>query len=219
MSELEQYQEQLLQVLDLLAQDPENQELVDLKNNLEELVSLYQLSKEADLVDETNTENETKESAKEEEKEQIVYRTGQTVLAKWKDNRFHEAVITQLPSANSKLYTAIYTKYGSSEQVRYEDLKEFDAEVLATQSKKAAEKKRPASASNESKKGGEEVREKKKSKKKVEEELTTQKRQSWLDFSKGAVGKVPSSRSKPAPSSGTTSNAPYKRERPVFKKD
>jgi hypothetical protein len=147
----------------LISTDPDNDDLLKLKADLEELISLCAEQKTAPV---TKTVVEYK------------FKQGQTVLAKWsKDGRFYEAVVTKVPDTTTPTYTVLYSKYGSSEQLKPEDVKEFNAEEAAqSMQQKKPQKKRPSQSQSS------DTAEKKQ--KKPHDELHREKQQSWLNFKK-----------------------------------
>lgn len=122
-SELEQYQIQLDQVELALTQDPEDEELLALKKDLLEVISLSQ-ELENDKEHKKVSKAEERKERKLTEKERLLdgFQEGQKVLAPWsKDGHYYHAVIDEmLPGSTTVAIT--FPEYGEKDICKFEDL-------------------------------------------------------------------------------------------------
>lgn len=122
-TELEQYQIQLDQVELALTQDPEDPELLALKNDLHQVIQLTQ-----DLEDEKETKKEDRIAEKEvkkvteKEKIQSVFKEGARVLAPWsKDGHYYHAIVEEVLPGSSTVAIS-FPEYGEKDICKFEDL-------------------------------------------------------------------------------------------------
>ena len=122
-SELEQYQIQLEQVELALTQDPEDEELLALK---EDLLQVIKLTQELDDKKETKRSDKQleKEIKKSNEKEKIwsEFTPGARVLAPWsKDGHYYHAIIDEILPGSSTVAIS-FPQYGEKDICTFEDL-------------------------------------------------------------------------------------------------
>lgn len=115
-SELSQYQYQLDSVNLALSQDPDNQELKNLKAELIDLIALTKTYFEDQAKDETVSGAKDFGQVRYEYTE--TYKTGETVMARWisGDNAFYPAKITSVTgSSTNTVYTVKFLEYNTIE--------------------------------------------------------------------------------------------------------
>ena len=130
---------------------------------------------------------------------------GQTVLAKYKDSKFYEAVIESMPpiGATTGSYTVIFKGYTSKEKIALSDVRDFDptlvAKPIAAVTGGAANKKQrgPTRALAVAFGNGEDRKSKKKRRNQEYLEKTKQiesehgkKQNAWQKFASGSGKKV-----------------------------
>lgn len=128
--ELSEHKFQLQQVEEVLAKDPDNQELLQLKSDLTELINL--LSATAQPVSKPKQEKpKTAQVTQSLQKESTTtssssWSVGQAVKAKYSlDGVLYDATITSV-DASSETVVVTFTGYGNSEVVRMTDLQTMD---------------------------------------------------------------------------------------------
>lgn len=117
-SELKQYQYQLDSVNLALSQNPDNQELKNLKTELTDLIALTKTYFE-DQVKETASNVKNFGQVRYEYTE--TYKIGETVMARWVsgDNAFYPAKITSITgSSMNTVYTVKFLEYNTSETLQ-----------------------------------------------------------------------------------------------------
>ncbi|KAG4300917.1 hypothetical protein PCANB_002775 [Pneumocystis canis] len=118
-SELSQYQYQLDSVNLALAQDPENQELKNLKVELIDLIALTKSYFEDQAKEETTSNVKNFGQVRYEYTE--TYKTGETVMARWisGDNAFYPAKITSVTGSSTNIvYTVKFIDYNTIETLQ-----------------------------------------------------------------------------------------------------
>ncbi len=125
-AELEEYQYQLDQLNGALLADASNAELLTLKSELEDLISLTQQTIElnasipAEPVWEKKRRYQDREALKKEVK------TGDTVMAKWVsgDHQFYAAKVTSVTgSTDAPVYTVRFLEYTESQTLQSHQIK------------------------------------------------------------------------------------------------
>lgn len=130
-SELETYQAQLSQVDTALSSDPTNAELLTLKGELENLISLTKSlaaastsSSSASTDHAAPTQPTQKKPIARRETESVGYITGQEVLARYSDGRMYPARIVSIAGdPASPIYTVVYKGYGNTEMLSASSLR------------------------------------------------------------------------------------------------
>jgi survival-of-motor-neuron-related-splicing factor 30 len=112
-SELENYKFQQQQIKEALDNDPDNEDLKKLFNDLQELIDL------CSQVAPTKTQQE--KPKKEPKKPSISYDVGDLVLAKWSDDQFYEALVVGRKDLD---YEVVFTGYESIETLPPQALRE-----------------------------------------------------------------------------------------------
>lgn len=117
MAEIAEYEYQLEQILGALEADPENSELLTLKNELQDLIKLTKSQTEPPIL--SATTSGTKYSSESTEKKRKIEqpetrKVGDQVLAKWitGDHQFYAARITSITgNQHDPVYTVKFTEY------------------------------------------------------------------------------------------------------------
>ncbi|KAL0851218.1 hypothetical protein ABMA28_007062 [Loxostege sticticalis] len=193
--DLRNYKLQLQQVEAALLTDPQNEELLKLKADLEEVIELTQdliktqdgESKVSNIHSSSNDDDVTAsllaaEDGEPGESSVTKWRVGEKCLAKWRDGTFYEALIEEIDDDSMKVK---FDGYTTLEVVSIQDVKPLNSSL-----------KRPLSG-DESKHGKSYNREylkKKKQKKQqrfkqIEEERESEKNK-WLSFHTKATKKA-----------------------------
>ncbi|KAJ3250919.1 hypothetical protein HK103_003057 [Boothiomyces macroporosus] len=116
MAELENYEFQLSQVEDALQKDPGNEKLEKLKSELTELIDLYR-----------SIETKKEEPVQKEQQKKIVkkplkeYEIGETILARYSDSNYYEALIVGVSETH---YELIFTGYDTIVEIEKHLVKE-----------------------------------------------------------------------------------------------
>lgn len=192
MSEVEEYEFQLLQVKEQLIKEPENNELKILKDSLQELIQLC-------------IPNDIKPTLKDDVKPTLkvvnsssLFSKGQVVLAKYNDNYLKAIVQDILPN---NLYS-----------VQFVDSK-FTADLSDLKVYKEITKKKNEKLDSRKKLFAVGEKEKRQSKEQ-EEKIVAEKQKSWMDFQKKAPSKGVTKLK--APSTREVRDQPYKKQRHIF---
>lgn len=209
-SDLPSYQFQLQQVEEALAKDPENAEFQDLQQQLTELIALIVMQQEATATASSNSSfnpNSSSNSQDHQHKQphpssnlkplatstlsstaSVAGRTwskGQTVMVKYTDGKFYEAIIDDMfeteASSGCISYKVTYSGYNNSETVKASDIKDYITKPAADSSSNTE----TAAARAEKKKKYEEAMALRKQKRKAEEREIVSKQSAWQSFAQG----------------------------------
>lgn len=131
MSEVAEYQYQLEQIQGALNDDPDNEELLTLQQELQDLIALTQTKQQ-------------QQSTKEEDKRKLAQdqqrKVGDSVLAKWVtgDHQFYPAKITSITGPPSNhIYVVKFIEYNETQTLHGHQLKN-----ISEQKKRALEVKK-----------------------------------------------------------------------------
>jgi survival-of-motor-neuron-related-splicing factor 30 len=112
-SELENYKFQQQQVKEALDNDPDNEDLKKLYDDLQELIDLCSQV--------APTKPQPEKPKKEPKKPSLSFEVGDVVLAKWSDDQFYEALVV---GRNVDNYEIVFTGYESIETLPVQALRE-----------------------------------------------------------------------------------------------
>lgn len=200
--ELEQFKYQLSEVTSALQKDPSNAELLSLKGELEDLVSLLSASLPAQepappAAKPKPTPSASSSSAAPSPAPKPVFRAGDDCSCRYSDGRWYPARITQISgSTDDPVYTVVFKGFDVPETVTAQQIRaasKWDNGAEASRSAGAAGEKRKAEAG-----GGKLDDEKERKRKKNEKKAETQKakaeeqgakQKSWQSFAKKGAKK------------------------------
>jgi len=182
-NKLETYQVQLSQVETALALDPDNQELVSLRSELQELIQLTQTAlAQADAASSSKSDASRKTATSTPTQ---TWSAGDECLAKYSgDGAWYPARITSLGgSAENRVYSIVFKGYNTTELVKASEIKPLPPNYAS--SAPSSSNKRKLSKQEEE----ERDRKKKKNEKKLEVKAAkakeqTQKQATWQKFAK-----------------------------------
>jgi survival-of-motor-neuron-related-splicing factor 30 len=184
--EIAGYRYQLEQIEASLESDPQNSELIKLKNDLLELIALttqYESVQSPAVAIQAKKEEKPKTT---EEKPSSTtaplfqqYSVGQEVMAKYHaDGKYYKAKISNV-GGSGVVYSVIFVGYQDVEIVKAEEIKPID-------NKNKNKNKRPADAASEESDGAQKQAQVKKVKKPAAVEV---KKNAWLNFANKAEKK------------------------------
>ena len=192
-SSLEEHSTQLQQVESALEQTPENEELLQLKSDLEQLIGITQV-----LLHGGDGSKRTSETVKQTGPVKCQWKKGDRCLAKWsKDGQHYSAVVIDMTSGDDKCIVK-FESYKETERVSISDLKfnplsEAEAKLEFEKRAHNEKRKRPA----ESKEYKKLKALKKEQKYKEKDEASAKEIRRWQDFrSKTSKGKMLSAKQK-----------------------
>ncbi len=183
MSELASYEFQLEQVCEALGKNPESAELIKLKADLEELISLYTLSASVEQKTESSSLSNTKRKQQDEQGKSVsphqAWKVGDAVLAKYSvDGLYYKAVIDEIVALTSGVsYKVTYSDYGNSETVSSCNIKPLEnlTHTLQPSAPKEAPKTKPKEPNFYAQKKAKVIE---------EEKIQSERQQSWQSFAK-----------------------------------
>ena len=184
--ELETYQVQLSQVELALVSEPDNQDLISLRTELQELISLTEHSIALAEKNKANASSSKASSSKPASAIVPTFESGDDVLAKYSgDNQWYPARVTSVGGSEEKhVYSVAFKGYNSTELVQASAIKSLPPNYAQTSllGKRKAED------------DAEKERRKKRNEKKAEARAVKAKEQSdkaasWMKFAKKAEKK------------------------------
>ncbi|KAI9193338.1 uncharacterized protein BJ171DRAFT_430370 [Polychytrium aggregatum] len=133
--ELQSYKYQLSQVDEALEKDPENAELLKLKSDLGELITLYtsltQSASPPRAAAQTPAAASSRDNPKPSSASKKSLAKGQQVQAKWSgDGKFYEATIVDVPP-NGEEVAVVFSGYNTRESVKLTDIRDASAAPAA----------------------------------------------------------------------------------------
>ncbi|KAI9146413.1 hypothetical protein BKA69DRAFT_1044560 [Paraphysoderma sedebokerense] len=199
---------QLEQVEQMLTKDPDNEDLLRIKSDLQDLISLQRSMLDISSAN-NNAAKRSNSSASLDASEpsapakpKKLWNINDVVACKWSDGKWYEATVTAVSKKKDTdpVYSVVFKGYTTVQLVKSNEIREFDPDLVVQVKKKRTLPTDEANQNRKSKKNF--LAKKQKLAAKIEEQEKVQQntQQAWLNFAGGkGKKKMGASSIKPVP--------------------